>query len=69
MAKELTIKEARLVLSANGLSHIKLRKNGTGCIFVDIDMYDPSRELVLESVRKVFTGVSSTPFSIWIDQI
>jgi hypothetical protein len=69
MAKELTIKEARLVLANNDLTHIKLRKNGTGLVFVDIDMYDPSRELVIESVKKVFTKVSSDSFSISIHQI
>ncbi len=69
MTKELTIKEARMVLVNNNLSHIKLRKNGTGCIFVDIDINDPSREAVIESVKKVFTEVSSDSFSISIHKI
>jgi hypothetical protein len=67
--KELTIKEAREVLDKNNLSHIKLRKNGTGCIFVDIDRNNLSRELIIESVKKVFTTVLSDSFSISIHKI
>jgi len=69
MTKELTINEARLVLENNGLNHIKLRKNGTGCIFVDIDINNPSRELIIQSVSKVFTKVLYDSFSITIHKI
>jgi hypothetical protein len=67
--KELTIKEARLVLTKNNLNHITLRKNGTGCIFVDIDRNDSSRESVIESVKKVFSIISADSFSITIHKI
>jgi hypothetical protein len=67
--KELTIKEARLVLTNNNLNYITLRKNGTGCIFVDIDRNDSSRESIIESLKKVFSEVSADSFSIAIHKI
>jgi hypothetical protein len=67
--KDLTINEARKVLEDNQLSNIKLRKNGTGCIFVDIDRNSPTRSEVIESVKSVFTEIQADSFSISIHKI